>query len=83
MMAKVYANTEIKRENKHLKAFLKGEKYYKIYGRVYPVVTKEILDQQEKMNETPPEKTKEEKLARLEELREEIKKLEEELIENE
>ena len=49
--AKRFALFELKREKKHLKAFLKGQQFYKIYGKVYPVVTPEFVERQNAMNQ--------------------------------
>jgi hypothetical protein len=50
VLATGYANVEIKREKKHLKAFIRGHKFYKFYGRQYPVLTPEVFEQQRKLN---------------------------------
>ena len=44
VLAKGYANFMVKREKKHLKAFLKGYKNYKLYGEVFPVMTVEMFE---------------------------------------
>lgn len=49
ILAKRYANFEVKREQKHLKAYLKGKKFYKVYGRTYPVLTPQVIEQQKHM----------------------------------
>lgn len=50
ILAKQYANFMVKKEKKHLKAFLKGQKFYKVYGRKYPVMTGELLKQQAQLD---------------------------------
>lgn len=49
-LASGYANMEIKREEKHLKAFLKGSRYYKCYGQTYPVLTPQLFEQKAHMD---------------------------------
>lgn len=48
-----YANLEIQREKKHLKAHLKGFRYYKHKGQTYPVLTPQVFAQQAAMNAPP------------------------------
>lgn len=44
-LSDVYAKFEIKREQKHLKAYMKGAPYYKHAGQFFPVLTPQVLEQ--------------------------------------
>lgn len=51
MLAETHAKLEVKKQQKHLKAYLKGKKFYKLYGRTFPVITPEIEERQNKKQE--------------------------------
>lgn len=50
VLAMQYAKMEVSREKKHLKAYLKGERMYKSFGRTYPVLTPEVFEEQRQLD---------------------------------
>lgn len=42
-----YANLEVNRNKKQLKAYLKGDRFFKFYGKTYPVMTVSPKDKSE------------------------------------
>jgi hypothetical protein len=47
MLAETHAKLEVKKQEAHLKAYLKGKTHYKLYGRKFPVITPELQEKKE------------------------------------
>lgn len=48
ILAEVYAKEEVKREKKHLDAYLKGRPYYTYRDKKWPVLTTDLLEDNKK-----------------------------------
>ncbi len=51
ILAEVYAQTEVKKQIKHLDAYIKGKDFYYLFGRRYDVITPEFLLKQKEKEE--------------------------------
>ena len=51
VLAKGYAYFQVRREMKHLKAYLKGQTSYKYRGKYFPVISTETFKQQQQLKE--------------------------------